>query len=132
MPRPSRMASLPPRSVNVDTPEKPKRPWYRKKRWQAVAAVWLALPPLYALSWGPAYYSAARGWWQWSPAVYRPVHFLKYECRIPGISDALWSYDAYWRRIARPHWMERQAEKRREHERLTFPQQRGTQPPISN
>lgn len=43
--------------------EKPQTPWWRKKRWWAVFAFWLALPPLYVLSSGPALYGSYAGWW---------------------------------------------------------------------
>lgn len=31
-----------------------RRPWWRRKRWQAVIALWLALPILYFVAEGPA------------------------------------------------------------------------------
>lgn len=45
----------------MDTPEKPKRPWWRKKRWwAAVALLWFFI--VYPFSRGPLSYCATRGW----------------------------------------------------------------------
>ena len=46
----------------MDTPEKPKRTWWRKKRWRVVIAAWLLLPVAFPLSIGPALYCLHRGW----------------------------------------------------------------------
>ena len=54
--------ALPPRSVNVDTPEKPKRPRWRKKRWRLAAAAWLMLPAAFVSARGPLRYAEIRGW----------------------------------------------------------------------
>ena len=72
----------------MDTPEKPKRPWWRKKRWWAALAIWLALPVLYVLSAGPAAYGYERGWL--SPAFYIGAYYNPmYELR-PFIPVAAW------------------------------------------
>ncbi|MGC1274472.1 MAG: hypothetical protein WBC44_12250 [Planctomycetaceae bacterium] len=42
--------------------DRPKRPWWRKKRWIAAAALWLLLPIAYPLSLGPASYACRLGW----------------------------------------------------------------------
>lgn len=56
----------PPRSVNVDTGEKPERPWWRRNRTAAVL-VWLLIA--YPLSVGPAGYARGRGWLPRIPCV---------------------------------------------------------------
>lgn len=45
---------------------RPKRRWYRKKRWWAAALLWLALS--YPACRGPVAYAAARGWFSRSAA----------------------------------------------------------------
>ena len=52
--------ALPPRSVDVDTPEKPKRPWWQKKRWWSAILLWIVLA--YPLSLWPVAYLVGRGW----------------------------------------------------------------------
>lgn len=39
-----------------------QRPFWKRKRWIAAAALWLALPAAYPLSLGPAAYVCGRGW----------------------------------------------------------------------
>lgn len=51
----------------------PKRPWWRKKRWQAAIVLWLSLPILYVFSAGPAAYGYERGWL--SPSFYISIYY---------------------------------------------------------
>ena len=55
-----RASQFQPRSVNVEASERPKRLWYRQKRWIAAAVLWLVV--LHQVSHGPANYCYARGW----------------------------------------------------------------------
>lgn len=86
----------------MDTPEKPQRPWWRKKRWQTAVVIWLALPPLYVLSVGPAIYVDRR--WCSLPldSWYRPItERLLYG---PGFARDSWNcYLAWWDKAAMPY-----------------------------
>lgn len=79
----------------------PKRRWWRKKRWAAALALWLALPILYPLSAGPAFYAVVRGWTDRTTfnAAYRPVHLLLPESVAPAYAD----YLIWWRSLAARH-----------------------------
>jgi hypothetical protein len=69
--------------------ETPRKPFWKRKRWIAVAVLWLVV--MYPLSVGPACYSRNRGWLGpefWN--VYLPV-MIAIES-IPGLGP---SYDAY-------------------------------------
>lgn len=75
--------ALPPRSVNVHTPEKSSRRRWRKKRCWAVAALLVLPPPLYLLGGGPVLY-----------------YDTLYDCRFgfdlsddaPEVWDVVWGY----------------------------------------
>ena len=58
----------------MDTPETPKRPWWRKTRWRLLVAFWLLLPAIYVLSAGPAWYACCR--WE-APSI--DVYFAIYQ-----------------------------------------------------
>lgn len=80
----------------METPEKPKRRWYRKKRWWAAGLLWLALPQLYVLSAGPLMYVNARGWWEfpmdycdplWAAADYFPTFGYPFGAYVGWFQD---------------------------------------------
>ena len=73
-----------------------RRPRWRKKRWRAGVAAWLAFPVVYPLSAGPADYGVMRGWLPAGPvrAAYAPVWAV---ARLhPRAADAMNSYCFWW------------------------------------
>ena len=82
------------------------RPWWRKKRWAAALAVWMALA--YPLSVGPFDYAANRRWLP--PALeaagdplYAPYRWaLHPENPRPGLGWLV-DYDFRWIRLAQRH-----------------------------
>lgn len=59
--------------VTMPSPS-PRRPWYRRKRAWAALAMWLLLPVLYPLSYGPYFYCRGRRWvTRETVAFYAPI-----------------------------------------------------------
>lgn len=58
--------------------DKPKRPWYRRKRAWAALVLWLVVA--YPLSRGPAEYASVRGW---LPPSYAQAFFGPLESFLP-------------------------------------------------
>lgn len=56
----------------------PIQPWWKRKTWRAAAALWLALPLIYAGAFCPAAYCVGRGWIGYSDFedAYRPAFVL--------------------------------------------------------
>src|SRR5690606_14751489 len=63
----------------------PRNPWWKRKRWIAALALWLALPVLYPFSAGPAEYAVQRGWVYRSVVgpYYRPLRWATRGRRVP-------------------------------------------------
>jgi hypothetical protein len=77
----------------VDTPEKPKRPWWKKKRWWPAFAIWLVMA--YFASEGPMFYLLARGWFPkgLAQAVYFvPMSYIP----LPESVERLLGYYLTW------------------------------------
>ena len=87
----------------MDTPEKPKRPWWRKKRWWAVGLLWLSLPAIYAVSVGPAYYAVVRGWLREGDheRAYRPLH--RACASSPTLDAAVVGWELWWIELGERH-----------------------------
>lgn len=71
----------------------PRRSPWKKKRWIAALALWIALPVLYALSDGPACYCVARGWLTEDAyaAVYGPI--LRLLAKVETETGSTWLSD---------------------------------------
>lgn len=84
----------------MDTPEKPKRSWWRKKRWWAAGLLWLSVA--YVLSAGPVRYAVARGWMPDASfhTFYRPVWKVALRWRL---HNAWGAYHSWWHRFGERH-----------------------------
>ncbi len=62
----------------MDDP-KPKRAWWRRKRWRLAFAFWLVFPVVYAAGLGPAYYCHIHGWVSSRTVryAYKPLHSVR-------------------------------------------------------
>ena len=80
----------------MDTTEKPKRKWWRKKRWRAALLLWLAVG--YPASLGPASYAYARGWLARETA-YAPFWPLAHVYENTGLK----AYDHWWLALGNQH-----------------------------
>ena len=89
----------PPRSVNMDTPEKPDKPrrrWWRRKRWQAGGLVGAFVA--YEAAFGPALYCYTRGWTPSWTLRLSPEVLPESAYRAVGLSAFYeWCRDAGWR-----------------------------------
>ena len=86
----------------MDTSEKPKRTWWRKKRWKLALAIWLGSPILYPLSEGPAIYGYARGWYRF----YAPVDAVQASVQNDYSTTLGWpflSYTVWWAELGYAH-----------------------------
>lgn len=85
----------------MDEP-KPKRPWWRKKRWWAVGLLWLAVA--YPVSIGPAAYLAVRGVASYETynTIYRPMDRWFFGTRWSELCYAE-EYVTWWVRLAERH-----------------------------
>src|SRR5690349_5335269 len=82
---------------------KPKRPWWRKKRWRLVIATWLALPVLYVASGGPPWYAFNR-YWVPDPVAASLIAPYWVTSRLPHpLADAYAAYLRWWSRLALRH-----------------------------
>jgi hypothetical protein len=81
----------------------PRKPFWKRKRWIAVAVLWLVLPPLYVLSTGPVIYAASRGWisGDMPHTVYYPL--LPVTDRFPAFTRWLNDYTGWWWTIGLRH-----------------------------
>ena len=83
--------------------DQPIRPWWRKRRWQAVAALWLATPAVYVAASGPVLYAETVGW---APGdtylvTYRPLYrFIRAVDGGSVLHDAVRDYTMRWADIA--------------------------------
>jgi hypothetical protein len=71
------MSKSPDRRSETDV-ERLSRPWWRRKRWAAAAAFWLALPIVYPVTALPFSYLNGRGWLgeraqYWDDTIYEPA-----------------------------------------------------------
>ena len=73
-----------------------RKPWWRRKGWIATAAIWLALPILYPLCMGPAFYAWYRDWISddFIVVVYTPIAEL--QKHSPPFHAAMNSYVTWW------------------------------------
>lgn len=86
----------------MDTPEKVKRPWWRKKRWWAMIALWLCLP-LYPLAGGPGTYCVVRRWCPPDP-FHEYLHIpVQRRLRLLGLQDEYTDYCDWWFTLANRH-----------------------------
>lgn len=83
----------------MDVP--PRKPWWKRKRWIAAIALWLALPVLYPFSVGPAEYAVQRGWVYSSVVApyYRPLRWAMRGRRVPWFA----AYVSKWRELGDRH-----------------------------
>lgn len=71
----------------------PKCPWWRRKRWRLVIAVWFATPTLYFASLGPFSYAWGRWWisdesaFHWYGTIYQPGEIVLERMRL----NVVWS-----------------------------------------
>src|SRR3712207_5113372 len=90
----------------------PKRPWWRRRRWRAIAALWLALPILYVFSRGPVTYAIRRGWLPEEVVkVYRPIEDHLFPLFGGGFPADLPVYRLYWGHV---RWWGRRGREARE------------------
>ena len=87
----------------MDTPEKSRRLWWRRKRWALAFALWLlVLPFLYFLSGGPALYAIQRGWLSEDTATAFYVPCQPVFRRWPALADLILPY-TWWYELGRRH-----------------------------
>ena len=82
---------------------KPKRPWWRRKRWRVAVVLLMAWPALYPVAFGPAIYSWRRGWLpdgRFGSPYRWPLARSGYVMREYGVLD-LWTM--WWRDLADGH-----------------------------
>ena len=82
----------------MDTPEKPRRRWWRRKGWWVAAALWLLA--VYPLSSGPAYDASNRGMIPHGSHLwlYQPL----WEVAVAhGAERPLKRYVTWWNELAR-------------------------------
>ena len=77
----------------------PRRPWWKKKRWAAALALWLAVA--YPVSEGPYEYARVRRWISDTTAAYQPLDPV--ERWVPGLWTFRWQWEAFWVRLALKH-----------------------------
>lgn len=78
-----------------------RRPWWKRKRWAAVAPLWLAA--VYLLLGGPSQYACRRGWL--SGATVRPVYLPAWTdiLEVPVLGPVYLAYCDWWVTLADQH-----------------------------
>lgn len=70
------------------------RPWWKKRRWAAATALWLAVT--YPLSFGPIGYCHVRGWLPVPVSALQTVYAPLIPLLPANPEDSIWGRYAHW------------------------------------